>query len=114
MQKVSWKNEPLAYRQIEDGFSWFCYCMNSKCVVYKQLVVLPRGYAVVSLQKEVRTAVCPVCKMGNRETAECQLLKFKNCGFVNCQWAIRGTLKKNQTSKIHTDGRTYDSKLYTF
>lgn len=88
--------------------------MNQKCAVYKQLVVLSRGYSVIQLQKELKSAVCPVCKKGNKDTEGCQLLKFKNCGFVNCQWAIRGTLKKNNTSKIHTDGRTYDSKLYTF
>lgn len=27
---------------------------------------------------------------------------------------MRGTLKKNKESKIYADGRTYDSKLYTF
>lgn len=41
-------------------------------------------------------------------------LQVKNCGFVNCEWAMRGILQKNKDSKIYADGRTYDSKLYTF
>jgi hypothetical protein len=33
---------------------------------------------------------------------------------VNCEWAIRGILLRNKESKIYSDGRTYDNKLYTF
>ena len=39
---------------------------------------------------------------------------IKNCGFVNCEWQIKGHLKKNKQSSIYADGRTYDNKLYTF
>lgn len=38
----------------------------------------------------------------------------RNCGFVNCEWSMRGTMMKNKESKIYADGRTYDGKLYTF
>lgn len=33
---------------------------------------------------------------------------------MNCEWAMRGILNKNKESKIYADGKTYDSKLYTF
>ena len=42
------------------------------------------------------------------------MLDVKNCGFVNCEWAMRGILNRNRDSKIYADGKTYDSKLYTF
>jgi len=38
----------------------------------------------------------------------------RNCGFVNCEWSMRGVLLTNPDSKIYADGRTYDNKLYTF
>lgn len=84
VQKVTWKNEPVWYREIKEGFSWFCYCMNTRCQVYKQLVVLSRGYTIISLKKDLMTAVCPVCREGNKKTPSSGLLLFKNCGFVNC------------------------------
>ena len=60
--------------------------------------------------------MCPVCKKGNRKgpKGEQPTLIFKNCGFVNCEWVMRGILKSNTKSKIYADGRTYDNKLYTF
>jgi len=33
---------------------------------------------------------------------------------VNCEWALKGKLKRNEESKIFADGTTYDGKLYTF
>jgi hypothetical protein len=33
---------------------------------------------------------------------------------VHCQWMMRGILNRNKESKVQSDGRTYDSKLYTF
>ena len=33
---------------------------------------------------------------------------------MNCEWAMRGVLTKNRQSKIYSEGRTYDNKLYTF
>jgi len=41
-------------------------------------------------------------------------LLIRNCGFVNCEWAIKGVLKANRESKIFSEGKTYDDKLYTF
>ena len=35
VQKVLWKNDCPWYREIKDGFSWFCYCLNKKCEVYR-------------------------------------------------------------------------------
>ena len=60
--------------------------------------------------------VCPVCKTGNLpgSKGEEPTLVFRNIGFVNCEWAIRGILLRNKESKIYSDGRTYDNKLYTF
>lgn len=116
MHKVSWKNENPWYREIKDGFSWFCYCMNRDCEVYKQLVVINRGYTTLSMNKEALKLTCPVCKKGNKKgpNGEKPTLLFRNCGYVNCEWTMRGTLEKNQDSKIFADGRTYDNKLYTF
>lgn len=74
VQKINWKNECPWYREIKDGFSWFCYCLNTKCEAYKKLVVLSRGYAHVSLLRELSSAVCPVCKEGNRLTETTGLL----------------------------------------
>ena len=50
---------------------------------------------------------CPCCSSG-------VTLQVRNSGFVNCEWAMRGILNRNRDSKIYADGRTYDSKLYTF
>tara|TARA_B110000285_G_C15116457_1_gene614405 strand:- start:719 stop:985 length:267 start_codon:yes stop_codon:yes gene_type:complete len=60
--------------------------------------------------------VCPLCKKGNQKgsNGEKPSLVFRNCGFVNCEWVMRGILKANKASKIYADGRTYDNKLYTF
>jgi len=38
-------------------------------------------------------------------------------GFVNCDWALKGTLKAscgNSSSKISAESTTFDGKLYTF
>jgi hypothetical protein len=40
VRKVNWKEEAPWYREITDGFSWLCYCMNIDCEAYKQLVVI--------------------------------------------------------------------------
>jgi hypothetical protein len=39
---------------------------------------------------------------------------IRNVGFVNCEWILKGKLKRNEESKLYTEGRTYDGKLYTF
>ena len=60
--------------------------------------------------------MCPVCKTGNKHGlgGEPPTLQIKNCGFSNCEWAMRGILNRNRESKIYTEGRTYDNKLYIF
>jgi hypothetical protein len=116
VQKVNYQSENPWYREIKDGFNWFCYCLNTKCKVNRQLVVLNRGYSILSLHKELSKSVCPLCKKGNAKGAngEKPTLIFRNCGFVNCEWVMRGILMSNKNSKIYADGRTYDNKLYTF
>ena len=56
--------------------------------------------------------MCPVCQEGNQKSNP--TLEIRNCGFVNCEWAMKGIPKNNKDSKIYSDGRTYDNKLYTF
>ena len=106
------------YREISDGFCWLCYCMNDQCDAYKELVVINRGFIFISIREELRKLVCPCCKKGNkriRTYGEHQYsLIIRNCGFVNCQWAMRGALVNNKESKIFSEGQTYDNKLYTF
>ena len=94
VQKVNYQIENPWYREIKDGFNWFCYCLNTKCKVNRQLVVLNRGYSILSLHKELTKSVCPLCKKGNAKGAngEKPTLIFRNCGFVNCEWVMRGIL----------------------
>jgi hypothetical protein len=72
-------------------------------------VVINRGFEAFNLNKDFEDGVlrCPCCLSGEK-------IKIRNCGFVNCEWSMRGKLKSNKNSKICADGRTYDSKLYTF
>ena len=107
VKKVNWKEEAPWYREITDGFSWLCYCQNEKCKAFQELVVINRGYGLFSCKKELQSLRCPLCYAS-------KTLMVKNAGFVNCEWAMRGILTKNQQSKIYADGKTYDSKLYTF
>mmetsp|Transcript_26025 Transcript_26025/g.32470 ORF Transcript_26025/g.32470 Transcript_26025/m.32470 type:complete len:132 (+) Transcript_26025:1582-1977(+) len=61
------------------------------------------------MKKEMTNGIlrCPCCRTS-------KFLVVKNCGFVNCEWSMRGVLRQNKDSKIYADGRTYDGKLYTF
>ena len=79
------------------------------CPAYKQLVVINRGYEIFQMKKEMSNGIlrCPCCRTSKH-------LVVRNCGFVNCEWSMRGVLKQNEDSKIYADGRTYDGKLYTF
>ena len=72
-------------------------------------MVINRGYDVLNLKKDLQANVikCPCC-------LSVTTLKVRNCGFVNCEWSMRGVLKTNPDSKVYADGRTYDNKLYTF
>lgn len=76
-------------------------------MAFEQLVVINKGYGVFSIKKEMLSIRCPCCLSSNT-------LQVKNAGFVNCEWAMRGILNRNKESKIYADGKTYDSKLYTF
>jgi hypothetical protein len=76
-------------------------------MAFKQLVVINKGYGVFSIKKELPNLRCPCC-------LAIKTLYVRNAGFVNCEWAMRGILNKNKESKIYADGKTYDSKLYTF
>lgn len=80
------------------------------------MVVLNKGYSILNIHKELSKNVCPLCKKGNikSDQGEKPSLVFRNCGFVNCEWVMRGILTSNSKSKIYADGRTYDNKLYTF
>ena len=75
----------------------------------RQLVVINRGYDIFQMKKEMTNGIlrCPCCRTS-------KYLVVKNCGFVNCEWSMRGVLRSNKESKIYADGRTYDGKLYTF
>ena len=53
VQKVSYQQENPWYREIKDGFNWFCYCLNQECKVYRQLVVLNRGYSILAIHREL-------------------------------------------------------------
>ena len=116
VKKVTWKDEAPWFREISDGFCWLCYCKNPNCIAFNELVVINRGYCMLAIDKELRKLVCPVCKEGNKPPApgEEPTLSIRNCGFVNCEWAMKGIPNKNKTSKIYSEGRTYDKKLYTF
>lgn len=61
------------------------------------------------MKKEMTNGIlrCPCCRTS-------KFLVLRNCGFVNCEWSMRGVLRTNRDSKIYADGRTYDGKLYTF
>lgn len=107
VKKVTWKQDAPWYREITDGMCWLCYCQNQRCIAYKQLVVINKGFGVFSISREMQSIRCPCCMSGKS-------LEVRNCGFVNCEWAMRGVLQRNKESKIYADGRTYDSKLYTF
>ena len=83
--------------------------MPARCPAFQELVVINRGYEIFQMKKEMTNGIlrCPCCRTS-------KFLIVRNCGFVNCEWSMRGILKTNKDSKIYADGRTYDGKLYTF
>ena len=68
-------------------------------------MVANRGFGIFKLDQELNEFGCPVC--------DTIYFELRNMGFVNCEWAIKGTLRPNK-SKIFADGQTFDGKLYTF
>lgn len=82
---------------------------EAQCPAFNALVVINRGYSIFSLRKDIESGVlrCPCCRTSRN-------LEIRNCGFVNCEWNMRGILRRNKESKINAEGRTYDGKLYTF
>lgn len=106
VHKVEWKNDSPWYCEVQDGLSWFGYCLNGDCQAFKRLFVVNRGYGIFKLQNEINDFTCPVCNQSSYE--------LRNLGFVNCEWALKGALKQNTNSRVIVDGHTFDSKLYTF
>jgi hypothetical protein len=86
--------------------NWLGYCLNKSCKSFKQLSVINRGFGSIKFVKDLVTQSCPVCKEHQYE--------FRNIGFVNCEWGLKGKLFKREESKIYAEGKTYDGKLYTF
>jgi len=91
VQKVPWKEEAPWYREITDGFSWIAYCFNPNCPAFKQMVVINRGYCIISIKSEIPKLKCPVCKKvgsdpGGKGAKPKPYLHLRNCGFVNCEW----------------------------
>ena len=33
---------------------------------------------------------------------------------MNCEWILKGKMRKIEESKLYCEGRTYDGKFYTF
>ena len=60
----------------------------------------------MNLPKDSSEFKCKVCSKRN--------MKIRNCGFINAKWTIRGKLRKQAATRICSDGRTYDKKLYCF
>ena len=58
------------------------------------------------LQKELKELSCPVCKGKDYE--------IRNVGFVNCEWALKGKLVNKDDSRVFSEGKTYDGKMYSF
>ena len=106
VKKSAWKSTAPWYREVTDGLSWICYCLNSKCQIYNKVFITNRGYGHFYLHAELKHITCPICREKKAD--------LKNIGFVNCQWQYRGTLSSKKDSKMTGDGRTYDNKFYTF
>lgn len=85
VKKVHWKAGSPWYCEVQDGLSWFGYCLNTDCSALKQLFVVNRGYGIFKLGNELTDFSCPVCGLTNYE--------LRNMGFVNCEWALKGALK---------------------
>eukprot|EP00347_Sterkiella_histriomuscorum_P016676 403352282 len=107
VKRVNWQPDAPWFRETQDGLNWICYCKNSKCAAHHQLVIVPRGFSLFKLNKEVKDHLtCLVCK-----TKE---LDLRNVGFVNCEWVLKGKLMNKDDSRVFAEGKTYDGKLYTF
>lgn len=85
VKKVQWKEGSPWYREVQDGLSWFGYCLNNECSAFRHLFVVNRGYGIFKLGNELTDFSCPVCSQTNYE--------LRNMGFVNCEWALKGALK---------------------
>ena len=87
MHKVKWKDVAPWYHEVQDGLNWFAYCANKDCEAYQELVVANRGFGIFKLDQELNEFACTVCDTDHFE--------LRNMGFVNCEWAIKGTLRPN-------------------
>eukprot|EP00826_Nyctotherus_ovalis_P011959 TRINITY_DN13118_c0_g1_i11.p1 TRINITY_DN13118_c0_g1~~TRINITY_DN13118_c0_g1_i11.p1 ORF type:complete len:370 (+),score=88.07 TRINITY_DN13118_c0_g1_i11:121-1230(+) len=106
VRKVEMKKTAPWYRELSDGLSWLCYCRNAKCEIADELFIVHKGFGHFYLDKERKTIKCPLCQKG--------VFEIRNIGFVCCQWQYKGVLANKKDSRITGEGRTYDSKLYTF
>lgn len=106
VKKVNWKQDAPWYCEVRDGLNWFGYCLNEDCETYRSLFVVNRGFGIFKLEQELNEFSCPVCSQVRYD--------LRNVGFVNCEWAMKGSLKRDAKAKIFADGQTFDGKLYTF
>ena len=70
------------------------------------MFIVNLNFGLFKLLEEVMTVKCPVCEDSSFD--------FRNIGFVNAEWILKGKLKRHSDSRIFSDGKTYDGKLYTF
>jgi hypothetical protein len=84
--KISYKaSEKPWYEETKPGLNWFAYCMNIRCIIYKKLFALNRGFGIYQLNTQLSTIRCPVCSL--------DLFSLKNIGFLGCSWQIRAIMQ---------------------
>lgn len=88
--------------------NWIAYCKNLECKIFKDMVVINRGFGEFKLTEEL-SVQCPRCQSS-------QTLVLRNIGFIRCSWQIKGVLNldNGQNSQLVSfDGKCYDSCMYT-
>ena len=88
--------------------SWIGYCNKEKCIIQNEMFVINRKFGRKTLSHERTLFSCPICLSGD--------VRIRNIGFVNCRWQLKGNLRKSRgdSTKVSTEGQTYDGKLHTF
>jgi hypothetical protein len=61
VHRVEWKPEAPDYSQVTDGLTWFAYCKNPKCKIYKKLFTVAKCYGIFKMSKDVQNINCPTC-----------------------------------------------------
>jgi len=36
----------MGYEETKPGLNWFAYCMNIRCIIYKKMFALNRGFGI--------------------------------------------------------------------